>query len=149
MPLFIPQESAEAIERAKWEMWPNKYGPPGRPFVYQEFPKALYMGSHDSTGKRTLIHVIVANEREETEQRDRGYHPRQEDALEAAEKSDLQIAVAAAELNARVKRMGEQARREAAATIDTAGEHIGEVPETPVRKKPGRPRKQTAQTVEG
>jgi hypothetical protein len=146
MPILHSPESAYAQEAAKWEMFPNQYSPtPGRPFVQQDYPKMLHMGGHDVNGRRAITHhVVVGSPREEQEQIARGYFVRQEDAIARVEQQDLEIATAAAEENFRVQRMGELARREATAVIDAAGEHLPTMPETPIRRVAGWPRKTAA-----
>lgn len=152
MSVVISQDSAEAQERAKWEMFPTVYGPPGRPFKQSEYPKCLYIGGHDNIGRRSIDFgqvMIAGSPQEEAQYRDRGWHVRQEDALEAVERADLAVAQAAAEVNFDLRRRTEKAQREANAVLDAAGEHLGEVPVTPIKRSPGRPRKVTADPSEG
>lgn len=139
MPVIHAPETAYAQEMRKWEAQYTQYGPPGRPYVYAEFPKLLYKGTRQSDGTRTLEHVKVHTDDEQRNMQSRGFCLTQELALDALDREHTEHGILAAELNFEARRMSAKA----AAEIDAAQQAHGarHLPTMPEGKKRGRPKK--------
>lgn len=165
------QESAYVQERRKWEQRPvmidsqwvepqkidgvmragfmdGTYVQPlsvaegGRgEYVHQEYPKMLYRARRADGGPQIDSHLVVESEREESVERMRGWHPTQEGAIEAIHAEDREFARLAAERHYHERHMSDGAQREARAAEEEASGHLPAVPETPIRRGPGRPKK--------
>ncbi len=126
-----------AKEMRKWESTHTKFGAPGRPFAYQEFPKRLYKGEWGKDGIK-LDGMTAADAHEQRNLESRGFHCRQEDAIEATRKAQTEHGVLAAERNYEIQhgRISEKAAREVrAAEAEVGAVHLPEVKETPMRRK--------------
>lgn len=135
--------SPHAREMAKWEMGYSPYGPPGRPresVGYQAFPAMFYkMKRSDTNGDFIVEHYTEAHtEAEASNLESLGYRNGKPAAIALVEQYEAQIARAAAERHYAERNMGEKARAEAQAADDATGQHLAEVPVTPIRKR-GRP----------
>jgi hypothetical protein len=120
-----------AKEMARWN----------RPYVHQEFPKALYMGTTTTAGRVELIQPprIVTSAQEEQDALAGGWSPNPQHALDAETQRQEAIGTAAAERAFTDRRMSAAAQREAEAADQAAGaKHLGEIPERPKRPR-GRP----------
>lgn len=114
-------------------------GPPGRPYVYREYPKMVFKAGRVN-GKHAIDGQLVADDEQmERNLLSRGYHPTQEKALDALAQDELTIAKLAAERAHHERRMSPAAQAEAAAVDDAEASHVPEIPRTPIRR--GRPRK--------
>jgi len=112
-----------------------------KPYVHQEFPKRLYMGTTTAGGRVTLIEPPreVTSEREEAEARAAGWDPHPQRALDAETARQEAIGTAAAERAYTDQRMSGRAQAEAAAADQAAGaRHLGAIPERPRRPRPSR-----------
>ena len=119
-----------AKEMARWN----------RPYIHQEYPKALYMGT-TTAGRVELIQPprTVRTEGEEQEALAAGWCPNPQHALDAETKRQEAIGTAAAERAYTDRRMSERAQREAEAADQAAGaKHLGEIKARPTRPR-GRP----------
>ena len=126
-----------AKEMRKWEAHHSKYGAPGRPFTYQEFPKRLYKSEWGKDGIVTDGQT-AADAHEQRNLESRGFHCSQEDAIEAAKRAQTEHGILAAERTYEIQhgRMSERAAREVRAAEAEAGSvHLPEVKETPIRRK--------------
>ena len=120
-----------AKEMARWN----------RPYVHQEYPKALYMGTTTTAGRVELIQPprTVRTEGEEQEALAAGWCPNPQHALDAETKRQEAIGTAAAERAYTDRQMSPAAQREAEAADQAAGaKHLGEIPVRPKRPR-GRP----------
>jgi len=120
-----------AKEMARWN----------RPYVHQEYPKALYLGTTTTGGRVVLVEPprTVTSVREEQEARDAGWSPNPQTALDAETKRQEAIGTAAAERAYTDRHLSAAAQAEAAEADQAAGAtHLGEIPERPRshRKKP-------------
>lgn len=149
--IAIGPDSAYAKEMRKWESEHTRYGKPGRPYPYKpgdegyEFPRRLYKAVRRTDGPGIEYEgFTVNNEDESRNMQSRGYCLSQPLALEALEAEQLEHGKLAAERNYEVAygRISEKAAAEVRAAEAAYGaRHLPMVPETPVKRKPGRPRK--------
>ncbi len=136
-------QSAYARELAKWEAHFTQYGPPGRPYVYRDYPTLMYKPTRSkSTGEVTYEGQTAETEHERTTLERIGFvWGGKAAALEKLEAREFEIAEAAAERAYQERRMSAKAQSEADAVDSTTISHLGEIQETPIRRGPGRPRK--------
>ena len=132
-----------AREMAKWEMGYSPYGPPGRPretVGYQEWPALFYRCKRSETnGDFQVVHYQEATSPSHADQLEaQGYRKGRAAAEAYVVELEQQIAVAAAERAAQDRRMSPKAKAEAQAADDATAQHVGEVPETPIKRR-GRP----------
>lgn len=135
-------QSEWAKEARKWEATHTEFGPPGRPYVYREYPTWMFKAAALPEGGIG----IVAHELVETpEKRDRfesaGFRMEPLQAIEAYTKQQLEFAKLAAEREYD-KRHGLSAKAvaEVNAIEDAAGaQHLPTIAERPGRRR-GRPR---------
>ena len=144
--VFHNPASAYAREMAKWEMDWGPYGPPGRARAnvgHQRFPCRMYKVKRAETGGDVAIEhsADAASEAEMRNWQSRGYYNGLAEAADALAAGEQERAVLAAERAANERRMSDAARAEAAAYDDASAEHVASIPETPLRRGPGRPRK--------
>jgi hypothetical protein len=138
----LPQSTEYAKEMRKWEAVHTKWGAPGRPYAFHEFPKAMYRFKQEP-GKGIVkdeLH-IVNNDEEQRNMESRGFHASQEAAMAAVEREHIEHGKLAAEREYEVRhgRLSEGAVREVRAAEEVHGaRHLPEVPSTPIKKR-GRP----------
>lgn len=143
MPVVYTPESGYAKETRKWEAHHTQFGPPGRPYVFSEYPSRMYRAMRQKSGDRTLEAETAGNDTERSSLESRGFvvggQQAALDALTAQEKSYAELA---AEINYDARHgMGEKARVEVDMAQDAAGaRHLPMIPETPVKRR-GRPKK--------
>jgi len=132
-------DSDYARERAKWECYPTVYSQtPGRnPSMFTEYPLMIYRAKRPPQGGREPIieHVIVDNEQEERNMASRGFVRGPDHAVEALEASERELARAAAERAYSDQRMSDRAQDEAAKADAQTISHLGEILETPIRRR--------------
>ncbi len=148
MSVIHAPESAYAKELWKWDHTVNETNPVDgtirglRPVGFQEYPKMLVRGVSATMGARTIEDtIVVGNPQEESNARSMGFCLTQQDALDAAKALEQDVARAAAERAYADKLMTAKAQREAAMADEATDQHLGIVPETAIRRGPGRPRK--------
>jgi hypothetical protein len=140
------------MEMAKWEMGYNEYGQPGRPreiYGNQEYPVMCYLmrrsnAPHEvSAGPFVVVDMTTADDENALRNlQSRGYvvgRKAAEDAL--VELEERAIPLAAAERAAGEQRMSEKAKAEADKYELSTGKHAPVIPETPIVRRRGRPRK--------
>lgn len=153
MSLIITPESDLGKELARW----NKPYDPSDP--RNQFPKMLYQAVKRKDGTPSVGEVddstcggttgaaeafnrrcqlIVKSEQEEREALGRGWRLSPADALARFEEKERSIANAAAHRAYEDRNMSDAAKAEAAAADAATEEHL---PEVPVKRGPGRPRK--------
>ena len=135
----LPQSTEYAKEMRKWESQHTKWGPPGRPYKFEEFPKMLYKAAYES-GKG--IHIeethVVNNEDEQANMRSRGFHLGPDEAFAVAQRELTEHGRLAAEREHEIKvgRHSEGAVKEIRAAEEAYGaRHLPDVPETPIAAK--------------
>ncbi len=139
--------SPHSREMAKWEMGYNPYGPPGRPresVGYQHYPAMFYkMKRRTTNGDFITEHYQLAdNETEARHLESQGYRMGQTAAIAYVEGLEQAVAVAAAERNYQDRNASDKAKAEiAAAEAEAGAQHIGEIPEKPIRRRgPNKPK---------
>ncbi len=98
----------------------SKFGSPGRPYQFREFPTMMYRAARNPAGQVVIVEAQTANdEHAQRSLESRGFaHGGQAAALEAVERREQELA-------------------ELAAVEDAAGaRHLGTVAEAPKRPKP-------------
>jgi len=144
MSIVWSQDSEYAKERRRWETTHTEFGPPGREARFTEWPLMIYRAKRNPNGGPPIIeHVIVEDEQQERNMRSRGFVRGPDHAIKELEASEQGVAIAAAERAAAELRMSEKARTEAAKVDEATISHLGEIPETPIKRR-GRPRKVSA-----
>lgn len=134
-------ESPYAKEAVKWEATHTMYGPPGRPFVYREYPKRLYQVARAKTGGSIdIVHAEdVDDELMEANLRSRGFIALSE-AAEWVEHQEHDLAELAANRAFNEQRMSPAAKAEAARADAETSAHLPAIPDTPIKRR-GRPAK--------
>jgi hypothetical protein len=134
-------DSAHARELAKWESHPTPQCPnPLRPYVYSPVPAMCYYAERPVGGGQISFKSEIAHTEDEiANMRSRGWGVGQLEAIQELESRERGLAVAAAERHHVERRMSERARAEAEEYDASVIEHVGEIPETPVRRR-GRPK---------
>lgn len=88
--------------------------------------------------------LTVGNRDEEERAVREGWRLGPKEAIDHANALEDAISRAAAERAMADRRMSEKAQREAAEADSQTADHLPEIPEAPVRRGPGRPRKESA-----
>ena len=136
MGVMWSQDSGYATERRRWETTHTEFGPPGRSLVFQEFPLMVYRAKRAETGGKPILeHHIVGNEQEERNLLSRGFVRGPEQAIARLEYQEQELARAAAERAYADQRMSDKAKQEAAAVDESTIAHLGEIKETPIRRR--------------
>lgn len=142
MSVLHSPDSAYAKEMAKWESVPTRHCPePLRPYQFYPFPAMFYRAERPPMGGQPVFEeMVVEDELQAGNMRSRGWGSGQAEAVQMLEQREHALSVAAAERAYSEKGMSEKARAEAEAYDQSTASHVGEIPETPIRR-PGRPRK--------
>jgi hypothetical protein len=149
MPVVITPDSDEAKERAKWEQHSDRFGPPGNPYVYREYPRMLYRARRRDDGQLMVIdptneqwsrgsYAIAHNEHELEKLMGQGWRKTQQEALEYAHGLEEDISDAAAHRAYEDRNMSDKAKVESVQVEEASGLHV---PEIPQKKRRGRPPK--------
>jgi hypothetical protein len=129
----INPASAYAAEMRKWESTYTMYGAPGRPFVYVEYPRDMFLAGHPDgrPGKIEILHgstrTVHSDAERSAAERD-GYDADQHEAIKKQKDRDREMARAAAAQNFADRRMSEKALTEKAEVEDATAEHVADVP---------------------
>jgi hypothetical protein len=115
----------------------TQYGPPGRPYVFYPLPTHMYKAGRVNDGPVGIIESAVATtEAERSNYESLGFVcGGQKAALDAFDAYQKEMAHASAVRNAEDRHMSDKARAEAANAEAAAGEHIAEIPTTPIRPR--------------
>lgn len=148
------QEDSWTKEMAKWEQRPvlvggtyiepvpfEDGGRGGAP--HQEYPKMLYRGESADGGPRISAHKIVHDSNQEAVACGQGWSVTQEGALSGVAAHELEMAKLAANRAHQDRWMSQKAKDEAQAVDEQTMQHLPEIPETPIRRGPGRPKTTT------
>lgn len=141
MAQVITQDSAFAKEMAKWEAYPSVYSPQaGRPYnPNARWPAMFYRVGHKNGGALEILERReAADEVEGRNLYSRGFGNGVQEAIDLFEQQQTEIATLAANRAHSDQRMSEKARGEAAAKDAETLEHLPVIPETPIRRRPGR-----------
>lgn len=139
------QASAFVKEMQKWESRPvmigdtmimpiphDQGGRMNHPF--EEYPKMLYRVEDSDRQQQVSGYVTVRDESEERMKLGLGWSLSQEEALERARKTQLEVATLAANREFHDARMSPNARAEALSVDQATVAHLPAIPETPIRK---------------
>jgi len=129
----INPASGYAVEMRKWESTYTRFGPPGRPYVYVEYPRDMFLAGHPEgrPGKIEILHGstrTVQSDAERTAAERDGYDADQHEAIKKQEARDREMARAAAEAAYADRRMSEAAHAERAEVEDAVASHVAEIP---------------------
>jgi hypothetical protein len=127
----INPASGYATEMRKWESTFTQFGPPGRQYVYEEYPRQMFLAGHPPgrPGKIEITDWRAANNDSERTALERdGYDTDQAKAIEKQEARDREMARAAAETNFADRLMSVKALAEKAEVEDATAGHVAEVP---------------------
>lgn len=152
--ISLPQSTEYAKEMSKWEAYPTKFGPAGRPYQFREFPKRMYRAEY-TPGKGTEIveaHT-VNNADEERNMRSRGFYFGPQEAFDAVRDQQTEFGTLAAKREFQIQhnRISEKATAEVRAAEEAHGtQHLPDVPETPIpaHRKKGWPKGKSRKTAE-
>lgn len=138
MPVEYGVESNYAKESRKWEAYPTRFGPPGRPYQYREYPKRLYKFAHESG--RGIVEVDAQDAGDADEERNllsRGFNERERAYADArAEQTEHGKLAAERAWEIEHGRLSDKAAAEVrAAEADHGARHLPSVPETPIRRR--------------
>lgn len=142
MPVEHGTASRYAQEMRRWNAHHSEFGPPGKPYVFSEWPKMVYRAERVNGVVKIIETKQVGNEDEELKERGKGFRFRQEDALDLLREEQLVHGTLAAEREWEIKhgRLSEKAVEEVRAVEADAGAvHVPVIPEGS-KKKRGRPR---------
>lgn len=142
MAIFIPPDSWEGKERAKWDRPRNQTvdGVPGMKNAgYEPYPKVLYRAGRPDHGNVKITGSLTVHSIEQEDvAKGQGWAESQEQAIAAVHDRDTEYAKLAAERAYHERRMSEKAQQEAAAVDSQTVYHVPVIPETPIRRR-GRP----------
>jgi hypothetical protein len=126
----IGTNTGYAKEITKHEANYTQYGPPGRPYVFREYPARMYKPSRPKTGGPALFEAADAENESQREQLERiGFvYGGQGAALAALEAREFEIAELAANRTTHDLRMTPKAQAEAEAVDLSTIQHLGEIP---------------------
>jgi hypothetical protein len=126
----IGTNTAYARELTKHEANFTQYGPPGRPYVYREYPAMMYKPSRPKMGGPPIFEGQTAENEQQREQLERvGFvYGGQGAALAALEAREFEIAELAANRTTTDIKMSAKAQAEMDAVDMTTIQHLGEIP---------------------
>lgn len=116
--ISLPPATEYAKEMAKWEAYPSQWGPAGRPYRFQEFPKMLFKAVQGG-GMDTFI---VNSDEEQRREEAKGFADSQERAMELLGRAHREHATLAAERNYEIAK-GRISDRAAAEVREAEAEH--------------------------
>lgn len=143
MPVEHGTASRYAQEMRRWNAHHSEFGPPGKPYVFQEWPKMVYRAERVNGVIKIVETKQVHDEDGELKERGKGFRFSQEDALDLVRNEQLVHGTLAAEREWEIQhgRLSANAVEEVRAVEEAAGAvHVPVIPEGP-KKKRGRPAK--------
>lgn len=134
MAILVSPDSAEGIERLKWETPKSQGGM--RCNGYEEYPKAMHKAGRPTHGNVMLTESVTAHSADqEAVLRGQGWHASPLDAINAVHQDHVEHSRLAAERHFTERTMSEPAQREAAAVDASTVYHVPAIPETPIRRR--------------
>lgn len=132
----IGPQTAYAKELCKHEAHHTQYGPPGRPYVYRDYPHMMYRPKRVDGG--ATFEGQVANDEIERERLERQgfFFGGQGEALKGLEAREFEYAELAANRALTDRKMSDRAQGEAAAVDEATIRHLPAINEA--NKKSGR-----------
>jgi hypothetical protein len=136
-------DSEWAKEATKWEANYTVMGEGKRPYVKRDYPMMMYKAGNPPGGGIGILDTeIVMHEAQRTRQRQMGFRDTPLEAIEAFEEEQTEYARLAAEREYEKKnKLSPKARAEVQAHEDEASGHLPTIPETPIKRRGGRPKK--------
>lgn len=147
MGILHSPENAYSQEMCKWEAIHTAYGPPGKPFVHQDYPMMMYKaGLVQHVGIVDLMHPpdpvgITAREVADDEVMRRNLESRgfvaggPKAAVDAWHQAQQAVAMAAAVRNADDLRISEKAHAEVLKAESESFGHLAAIPEKPIKRR--------------
>ncbi len=145
----ISQTSEYGKERAKWESEHGRFGSPGRPYKYMEFPKRMSKATRGAKGPE-FEGATANNDAEEAQLKSVGFHFGRGTALDALTRDEAYHGQLAAEREHEIhhgKRSPGAVREIRAAEEAVGSVHLPEVPVSPIKRRTRGPNKPKAQKV--
>jgi hypothetical protein len=146
MSVLIPQDSAYGKEMWKWENFEGT-SHPSDPTIkgmkardHREYPKMMYRVTKGGDLPE-FDQVVVHSASDQDLQSRSGFVDTQTDALHRYERDQKELAMLAANRAYQDRNMSDAAKAEIRAFEETSSRHVAEIPETPVKRRPGRPRR--------
>ena len=139
MPVEHGTASRYAQEMRRWNAHHSEFGPPGKPYVFQEWPKLVYRAERVDGQIKIVETRKVGDEDEELKANGLGFRFSQQDALDLISKEQTVHGRLAAEREWEIRhgRLSDNAVEEVRAVEEAAGAvHVPVIPEGP--KKRGR-----------
>ena len=139
MPVEHGSQSNYAKEMRRWNAYPSEFGPAGKPYVFQEFPKMVYRAERVDGQIKIVETRQVHSDDGESIERGKGFRASQQEALDLIGKEQTEHGRLAAEREWEIQhgRLSEKAVEEVRAVEAEAGAvHVPVIPEGP--KKRGR-----------
>lgn len=133
--------TAYAKELVKHEANFTQYGPPGRPYEYRAYPTMMYQAKRPAKGgDAEFTSAEAGSETQRSQLESIGFvYGGPAEALAKLEAREFEMAEAAAGRAFTDRKMTAGAQDEAAAVDEKTIQHLGSIPETPIRRGPGRP----------
>lgn len=150
MSVMIAPDSAEGIERGRWDRPKNTEvnGVKGMRCVgHEEYPKAMHKAGRPNMGNVQITgSMTVHSEAEELVMRGQGWRANPADAVALVHAEHLEHAKLAANRAYHEQTMSPAAQAEAAAKESGTVFHVPSIPETPIRRR-GRPSRATKASI--
>lgn len=146
MPVEYGQSSRYAQEMRRWNAHHSEFGAPGRPYVFQEFPKRVYRADRVDGQVKIVESKEVGDDDAEMIERGKGFRFSQQDALDLITGEQLTHGRLAAEREWEIQhgKHSDKAIAEVRAVEAASSEHVPVIAETPIpahqKKRRGRPR---------
>ncbi len=135
----IPQSTEYAKEMRKWEAQHGRFGAPGRPYVFQEYPKRLYRAEHVTGEGVKIVEAQTAEDAlQERNLQSRGFYFGQDKAFEAVRAQQTEFGKLAAEREWEIQhgRLSDRAAAEVRHVEASAGAvHVPEIRRTPIKRR--------------
>jgi hypothetical protein len=124
-------------------------GPGLRPYVHRDYPMWIYLAGRSDDGAITIVdRKQVESDQDAANHFSRHWAATPGDALAILEHDDREIAKLAANRAYNELRMSDKAKAEVAALEAVTSGHLPNVPETPIKRRMGRPPKKRADVTE-
>jgi hypothetical protein len=133
----VGQSTEYAKEMRKWEAHHSKWGAPGRPFKFEEFPQQMYKARRGEKGIEVEETRQAMNADEQRNLESRGFYVGPKAAFDAVEKEQQVHGELAAEREYAIRhgRLSENAAAEVRQAEAAHGaKHLPDVPHTPVKR---------------
>jgi hypothetical protein len=135
------KDSNYAKEMRKWEAHHTEFGPPGRPYVFHDYPVRMYRAFRGAESRLLFESFQAGDDLERRNFESRGFRAGQAAAFDALQATELEAAKLAAEINFEARRMSGTAQIEIERAQAAAGaRHLPSIPETPIKRRGRKPK---------